>query len=101
MVASMMGAFFGLIVPQERVLKDVGDALCSGNREFVYAIDGMGTPVWGYPGHGSPTEAVEKAWPSWKEPQLDFTEFVINAVIGNSSRSEPNPGAADHVLITC
>ena len=43
-------AFTTILVPQRRILVDAKDALCAGDRNFVYSIGALGSPAWSYPG---------------------------------------------------
>ena len=47
--AMLMYSVFGILVPQKNVLIEARDALCAGDRDFVYAVGGLGSPAWGYP----------------------------------------------------
>jgi hypothetical protein len=42
-------AKIAILDPQVQLMVRARDALCAGDVQFVYAIDGAGTIVWGYP----------------------------------------------------
>ena len=37
-----------IVMPQREILAGVWDAVCAGERDFVYAVDGAGTPTWAF-----------------------------------------------------
>ena len=62
-------------------------AICAGDQNFVYAIDGVGSIVWGYPLSSSNTSQGD-FWFPWVETteqeedlQLGGQEFVLNSVL--------------------
>ena len=72
--------------PQLDVLKDVKAAICYGEKEFVYAIDGVGTVAWS-PGtcsgqvcDGTNADSAGN-WINDPTEDLKFKEFIINAAL--------------------
>jgi hypothetical protein len=45
--------FVGVLQPQIKTFVLARDALCAGDVDFVFTVDGMGVPAWSYPDHDS------------------------------------------------
>jgi len=45
-MSGLMGLYFGLLVPQTRLLQDGMDAMCAGDLDFVFSTDSMGGAHW-------------------------------------------------------
>ena len=90
MVAAQMSwALSTYLVPQLSVLQGVSDAICSGDQEFVFAIDGMGTVVWGFPYTVNASEPPDfKLFPELEgEAQtLDYNQQTIDALLNGHGR---------------
>ena len=88
-VGSMCGAILGYMVPQGRTLIDVRNALCAGDREFVFALDGVGSVAWGYPTEVGYQEDIWWPWHvPWNEGHsvLSFPEHVLDLVLDGAGR---------------
>ena len=79
------------LVPQLTVLENVQGAICGGDSDFVYAVDGMGTVVWGYPPGvaGTPEDPSFIDVPSWpvrSDEALSVNEQLVDSILqGNGS----------------
>ena len=60
------------------------DALCAGDREFVYALDGVGSVAWGYPPDRE-NPPISRPWlfddRDVKSANRPFVEEVLNIVL--------------------
>lgn len=79
------------LVPQLTVLENVQGAICGGDRDFVYAVDGMGTVVWGYPPGvlGTVQEFNEKGYAPWKQiagEHLNINQEAVNSIVEGNGR---------------
>ena len=78
-------AFIAVINPQHDVLHQVRDAICAGDREFVFAFDAIGAVSWSYPRTVAepPPAFVGTSWPSRPngERELSVTESYSNRPI--------------------
>lgn len=46
-VAAVLGVVLGcILLPQRDLLVQARDALCAGDRDFVYTLDGLGSIAW-------------------------------------------------------
>ena len=85
--------------PQLDVLWSIRAAICGGDTEFVYALDGIGTIGWGYPRSAVDNSRLnisnfveDGSW--WLEPDeiLTSQEHTINGILqghGNPRRNCP------------
>ena len=88
-VAQLSWALSTYLVPQLSVLQGVSDAICAGDQEFVYAIDGIGTVVWGYPSNvNASAPAAFKLFPTLEgeEQTLDYNQQTIDSLLNGHGR---------------
>ena len=50
-LAWVLGIYATVMSPQLDTLVRARDALCAGDQDFVFMVDGMGVPAWTYPGN--------------------------------------------------
>ena len=91
-VVQMLWAVSNYMSPQLTVLEGVKAAICSGDRDFVFAIDGMGTVVWGYPPGvaGTPEDPSFIDVPSWpvrSDEALSVNEQLVDSILQGNGRS--------------
>ena len=48
-LAWLLGMYLAVLKPQINTLLLARDALCGGDLDFVFTVDGMGVPAWTYP----------------------------------------------------
>ena len=94
-LASTLGS---ILVPQQHLLIDARNAICAGDRDFVYTIDGAGSVAWSYPPDWEESVPSEYPWievdalPSnygeevAKRPVLTFQEQIIDLVLAEYGR---------------
>ena len=96
LVASQLAwAITAHLSPQLTVLQDVKDAICAGDRDFVYAVDGMGVVTWSYPPavEGSIEESSNSGFTPWPfvSNSLTGSERVVDKILDNQGRIECPP----------
>ena len=75
---------FLVVLPQTRDIVDARDALCAGDRDFVYATDGFGVPVWGFPpGSGDAGGYRERNYPDGGDVPYAADEFNLGSNYGS------------------
>ena len=91
------------IHPQVQILSNAKDALCSGERGFVYTVDGAGSPAWSYvtsrtrPGtdySGQP----ERPWRQ-DDSTVNFAQFVLSKVLAGDEQRDGKLHHIDHCPI--
>ena len=83
-----------ILIPQGNLLVDARNAICAGDLDFVYAIDGSGSVAWAYPrstDHDAPDPEYEwienSQLPSNYPPQyLNFPSYVLDLVLASNGR---------------
>ena len=89
-VAQMSWAITTFLAPQLTVLENVKAAICAGDRDFVYGVDGMGTIVWGYPPRVNPGTIGFAEWPTDDTEELSNNGLVVDSILlGNGRGSCP------------
>ena len=69
-VAGLLGAAIGtVLVPQMDVLVHARDALCAGDRDFVFTRDGIGAIAWAYPDGVDTSARRARNYPDGKTPK--------------------------------
>mmetsp|Transcript_36411 Transcript_36411/g.97292 ORF Transcript_36411/g.97292 Transcript_36411/m.97292 type:complete len:755 (-) Transcript_36411:467-2731(-) len=95
-VATMLGAVLGLILlPQRNLLVQARDALCAGDRDFVFTLDGLGSIAWTYPEGTNEAKLYSRNYPDGGDPkrrrpslksQPLYTDGVIDTVLAQQGR---------------
>jgi len=91
-IASFSWAISSLIIPQLDTLQAVHDAICAGDRDFIYSLDGIGSVSWGYPiSAGDTSEALSSDERKWQasDPSgenLNFATYVLDSVLRGEGR---------------
>lgn len=97
-IAQMSWGVATYMVPQLIILESVKGAICGGDRDFVYAIDGMGVVVWGYPPSIASSLATLQdsgysPWPEYRgengsQEDIDLNEQTVNSILEGWARTE-------------
>jgi hypothetical protein len=90
-VAQLAWGINNYLIPQLSVLESVKSAICGGDRDFVYALDGMGTVVWGYPPgvQGTLQESIDNGFTPWNlipDEELNINQQAVNSIVGGHGR---------------
>jgi hypothetical protein len=94
-LACMIGS---ILIPQGNLLIDARNAICAGDLDFVYTIDGSGSLAWGYPGLPDQNQTQPKYrwiqdfelpsnYPASSRDQI-FPSYVIDLVLAAYGRSD-------------
>ena len=86
-LAVVTGFVSGSLMPYRDVLLEARDALCSGDRDFVFTKDGLGVVSWAYPDVLNTTTLRTRNFPNGTPPEL-----------GNRGTTEPKESYALSVL---
>lgn len=86
---ALAGAYTGTFLPQYRVLVDARDALCAGDLDFVFAVDGIGALSWAYPvaNAATPSSLVGRPWRGAGQART-FSVHIIEQLLLEEGRSE-------------
>ena len=95
-VAQMSWAITTFLAPQLTVLENVKAAICAGDRDFVYGVDGMGTIVWGYPPRvaGTIQESIDTGfteWPTDDTEDLSYNGLAVDSILRGNGRGSCPP----------
>ena len=90
-VVQVIWGYTQYLNPQLAVLEGVKDAVCAGDRDFVFGIDGMGVVTWGFPPsvEGTVEESTDygyRAWPILEREQLRGSSRTIDAILAGNGR---------------
>ena len=90
-VAQLIWAYTTYLNPQLAVLQGVKDAVCAGDRDFVFGVDGMGVVTWGFPPsvRGTIQESADNGyteWPPLEREDLYGTARAIDAIVSGWGR---------------
>ena len=91
---SLISVFATVVVPQQTILREARDAMCAGDVDFVYTVDGAGTVTWGYPdGVPQPILPLPLDRPVWTplDPEKEyasFSDYVIDFVLQGAGRAD-------------
>ena len=103
MTITLASALGSILVPQQHLLIDARNAICAGDRDFVYTIDGAGSVAWAYPPDWEQSELgsqlpedydyrwieVDELPPNYATagiPSLTFQEKIIDLVLAEYGR---------------
>ena len=87
-------AYSTYLSPQLDILEGIKDAVCAGDRDFVFAIDGMGTVTWGYPPTVTNLGDLSASpgfvpWPNKAgEVFANHNEVIIDSIIIGTGRQD-------------
>ena len=89
-------AFVGVhyLLPQITMLQEAKDALCAGERDFVYTIDGLGSPAWSYTEGMAPATPPTRPWINLSasdELLLNYPEYTLEKVLQGDMRNQGQP----------
>ena len=97
MITMMLITYSQTISPQYTTLVDAVDAVCAGDREFVYTLDGVGAMFWGYGDNDLQYRQYQWLDPDypdyrpWKTEAADvertYAEFLLDRVLSGHGRS--------------
>ena len=109
-------AILGELNPQIRVMVSARDALCGGDVDFVYTLDGMGAIAWAYPDRASfesslinsrnfPDGTTPEVGYTADDPQLKFADSVIDSLLRQQGRDamqqDPHNNSTDCSTAEC
>ena len=112
-LASTLGS---ILVPQQHLLIDARNAICAGDRAFVYTIDGAGSVAWAYPPDWETSDEANAVLPyPWIEvdelpsnynealksrPILTFQEEIVDLVLAEYGRARVECEAVQCYLLS-
>lgn len=76
-------AYTSVLVPQRDLLVSARDALCAGDRDFVYTRDGLGAVAWAYPDRVDASELHKRNFPDGRPPPVNVATMANEAVTAN------------------
>jgi hypothetical protein len=76
-------AYTSVLVPQRDLLVSARDALCAGDRDFVYTRDGLGAVAWAYPDRVDASELHKRNFPDGRPPPVNVATMANEAVTDN------------------
>ena len=82
-----------LVNPQTHRLEELKGAICGGDLDFIYTVDGAGSPAWGYPQHSLINVTLDPRETPWNRDRseskaLTFQDFVVDNVLSGEGRGE-------------
>ena len=98
LVGQLSWAISSHLAPQLTVLQNVKDAICAGDRYFVFSVDGIGVVTWGYPPgiEGTVEESIAQGFTHWgftgitgtEKVTLTGTEKIVDSLLDNQGSVE-------------
>ena len=84
------------ILPQMNTLQDAKDALCAGERGFVYTIDGAGGLAWSYVESTDTSRKPHRPFPDLRDGpvEFNFAQYALSKVLQGDERREGRPHAS-------
>merc|ERR1712096_129696 len=80
-----MGGYY--LYPYVDVLVASRDALCAGDRDFIFTIDGAGVPAWTYPDTADRSSLADRNFPDGGSSTRDIA-VISEELAEESSYSE-------------
>jgi len=78
------------ITDQLTILYDVKAAICAGDQDFVYTLDGVGSISWGFPESANRDPPSDWPYAEWQTKEYDdnlpFQSHVLEAVLNGKGR---------------